>query len=187
MERWRWVPDDLGDFHVLVNMPEFRLFVENGNDGDGYEVAYTTRVVIGTPKNQTPVFSDEIEHIVVNPYWNVPASIATQRDRAAPAGQPRLPRQPEHGAAVGRQGGQRRGGRLVVDQRQQLPHPPAPGRRQCAGQDQVPVPQPARRLSARHAVEVAVRRAPSAPTATAACGCRTRWSSPRRCSRTSPS
>lgn len=71
MERWRWEPEDFGKFHVFVNLPEFRLRIMQ----DGQE-QYTTRVVIGTPKHQTPVFSDEIEHIVVNPYWNVPASIA---------------------------------------------------------------------------------------------------------------
>src|SRR5690606_5605255 len=70
MERWRWEPDDRGDFHVAVNIPEFRLAIM-----DHDRVHYTTRVVVGTPKNQTPVFSDEIEHIVVNPYWNVPPSI----------------------------------------------------------------------------------------------------------------
>jgi len=72
MERWRWEPEEFGKFHVFVNLPEFRLRIME----DGAET-YTTRVVIGTPKHQTPVFSDEIEHIVVNPYWNVPASIAT--------------------------------------------------------------------------------------------------------------
>jgi murein L,D-transpeptidase YcbB/YkuD len=70
MERWRWEPESYGDFYVWVNLPEFRLVVM-----DGQRQHYTTRVVIGTPKNQTPVFFDEIEHIVVNPYWNVPASI----------------------------------------------------------------------------------------------------------------
>jgi len=72
MERWRWEPEEFGQFHVFVNLPEFRLRIMQ--DGKEY---YTTRVVIGTPAHQTPVFSDEIEHIVVNPYWNVPASIAT--------------------------------------------------------------------------------------------------------------
>ena len=72
MERWRWEPRDYGDFHVHVNIPEFRLWVRDRGD-----VHYTTRVVVGTPKHQTPVFNDEIEHIVVNPYWNVPASIAS--------------------------------------------------------------------------------------------------------------
>lgn len=72
MERWRWEPNDYGDFQVTVNIPEFRLWIMNKD-----QVHYTTRVVVGTPKNQTAVFNDEIEHIVVNPYWNVPSSIAT--------------------------------------------------------------------------------------------------------------
>lgn len=73
MERWRWEPDDFGRFEVEVNIPEFRLWIKK----DGV-VQYTTRVVVGRPENQTPVFNDEIEHIVVNPYWNVPPSIATK-------------------------------------------------------------------------------------------------------------
>ena len=72
MERWRWEPNDYGDFQVTVNIPEFRLWIM-----DHGKVAHTTRVVVGRPQNQTPVFNDEIEHIVVNPYWNVPSSIAT--------------------------------------------------------------------------------------------------------------
>jgi len=70
MERWRWMPEDLGDFNVLVNIPEYRLAIQR----KGEEI-YTTRVVVGTAKNQTPIFSDMIRHIVVNPYWNVPSSI----------------------------------------------------------------------------------------------------------------
>jgi murein L,D-transpeptidase YcbB/YkuD len=70
MERWRWMPRDLGAFHVLVNIPEYRLAISN----NGVE-QFTTRVVVGTVKNQTPVFSDNIRHLVVNPYWNVPNSI----------------------------------------------------------------------------------------------------------------
>lgn len=72
MERWRWEPDDYGRFEVEVNIPEFRLWIKK----DG-EVVHTTRVVVGRPQNQTPVFNNEIRHIVVNPYWNVPSSIAT--------------------------------------------------------------------------------------------------------------
>ncbi len=70
MERWRWEPNEYGDFRVTVNIPEFRLWIMNEDD-----VFYTTRVVVGTAKNQTPVFNDQIRHIVVNPYWNVPTSI----------------------------------------------------------------------------------------------------------------
>ncbi|MCS6758939.1 MAG: L,D-transpeptidase family protein [Candidatus Devosia euplotis] len=70
MERWRWMPRDMGKFNVLVNIPEFRLSINR----DGKE-EYTTRVVVGTTERQTPIFSDNIRHIVVNPYWNVPSSI----------------------------------------------------------------------------------------------------------------
>ncbi|MCD7060509.1 L,D-transpeptidase family protein [Pelagibacterium xiamenense] len=70
MERWRWMPEDLGDFAVLVNVPEFRLDVMR----DGHS-AWNTRVIVGTVKNQTPLFSDLIRHVVTNPYWNVPSSI----------------------------------------------------------------------------------------------------------------
>jgi len=70
MERWRWLPRDLGAKHVFVNIPEFMVRVQvNG------QVTYSGRVVVGTRENQTPVFSDEIESVVVNPYWNVPSSI----------------------------------------------------------------------------------------------------------------
>jgi murein L,D-transpeptidase YcbB/YkuD len=70
MERWRWMPRDLGAFNVFVNIPEYRLAINR----DGQE-AYATRVVVGALKHQTPIFSDNIRHIVVNPYWNVPNSI----------------------------------------------------------------------------------------------------------------
>jgi len=76
MERWRWEPEDFGDFHVEVNIPEFTVWIMR----DGAPV-HSTRVVVGTPKNQTPVFSDEIQNIVVNPYWNVPPSIAAAEIR----------------------------------------------------------------------------------------------------------
>jgi murein L,D-transpeptidase YcbB/YkuD len=70
MERWRWLPNDLGSFYVTVNVPEFTLRVmEEGKP------AFTTRVVVGKPNTQTPVFSNEMQTIVFNPYWNVPNSI----------------------------------------------------------------------------------------------------------------
>ncbi len=70
MERWRWEPEDFGPFHVEVNIPEFQVQIIK----DGVPV-HTTRVVVGRPTNETPVFSDSIQFIVVNPYWNVPSSI----------------------------------------------------------------------------------------------------------------
>lgn len=73
MERWRWVPRDMGARNVWVNIPEFRLrLMSNGAP------EFETRVIVGTPENQTPVFSDEIEYVDANPYWNVPRSIAAK-------------------------------------------------------------------------------------------------------------
>ncbi len=70
MERWRWLPRDTGALSIMVNVPEFVLRVtENG------ETRYTTRVVVGKPGNQTPIFSDEMETLVFGPFWNVPNSI----------------------------------------------------------------------------------------------------------------
>ncbi|GAF73242.1 unnamed protein product, partial [marine sediment metagenome] len=70
MEQWRWMPEDLGAFHVRVNIPEFRLRVVRRG-----QVMHQTRVIVGKPHQKTPVFSDEMEHVIVNPYWNVPLSI----------------------------------------------------------------------------------------------------------------
>lgn len=70
MERWRWLPRELGDLHVFVNVPDFHLDVMK----DGRSIHHA-RVVTGRPENQTPIFSETMEYVVVNPYWNVPYSI----------------------------------------------------------------------------------------------------------------
>lgn len=73
MERWRWLPHDLGSFYVTVNIPEFTLrVVEEGTP------IHTARVVVGKRHTQTPVIQDEMETIVFNPYWNVPNSIKNE-------------------------------------------------------------------------------------------------------------
>lgn len=74
MERWRWLPPDMGgDHYVRVNIPEYRLRVVSGD-----ETTFETRVIVGMAERQTPVFSDEVEYLEVNPYWNVPRSIAAR-------------------------------------------------------------------------------------------------------------
>ena len=70
MERWRWYPRDLGTTHVIVNQPDFTLTVMH----NGARV-WTTRVVIGKPSMQTPLLSETMKHITINPTWNVPPSI----------------------------------------------------------------------------------------------------------------
>ena len=70
MEEWRWMPDDLGEFYVWVNIPEFTLrVVKNG------AVIHTERVITGLVDKQTPVFSENMKTIVFQPRWNVPNSI----------------------------------------------------------------------------------------------------------------
>ena len=73
LDRWRWLPHDLGDLFVLVNVAGFELeVVENDR------VIETMNVVVGQPGWKTPIFADTIEQIVLNPSWNVPPSIAQQ-------------------------------------------------------------------------------------------------------------
>jgi murein L,D-transpeptidase YcbB/YkuD len=70
MERWRWHPRDLGNAHVIVNQPDFTLKVMH----NGGEV-WTTRIVIGKPSMPTPLLSETMKSITINPTWNVPPSI----------------------------------------------------------------------------------------------------------------
>src|SRR5262249_15707351 len=76
MERWRWLPHDLGPYYVTVNIPEFMLRVVDDN-----KTVHATRVVTGKPDKQTPVFSGEMQEIVFNPFWNVPTSIKVEEIR----------------------------------------------------------------------------------------------------------
>ena len=71
LERWRWLPRNLGDRHILVNIPEYRLEVWEGD-----RVPVTMRTVVGKSDTPTPVFNDEMTHVVFSPYWNVPPNIA---------------------------------------------------------------------------------------------------------------
>jgi murein L,D-transpeptidase YcbB/YkuD len=80
VERWRWVPDDLGRRVVLVNIPGYTLDVEEGR-----RVVDSMAVVVGDEGWETPVFADRIEYLEVNPYWNVPPSIL--REEILPAAQ----------------------------------------------------------------------------------------------------
>jgi murein L,D-transpeptidase YcbB/YkuD len=72
MEQWRWMPADLGAFHIWVNIPEQLIRVVRGN-----EVIHTERVIVGKADTQTPIFSDEMEQVIFHPFWGVPDSIKT--------------------------------------------------------------------------------------------------------------
>jgi L,D-transpeptidase YcbB len=70
MERLRWLPKNLGSRYVFVNQPAYEV-----NVIDQGQVAWHSRVIVGKPMNQTYSFYDQIETVVFNPSWGVPASI----------------------------------------------------------------------------------------------------------------
>ncbi|RPI24032.1 MAG: hypothetical protein EHM61_18220 [Acidobacteria bacterium] len=73
LERWRWLPQDLGSRYILVNVPAFEL---RGFE-DGHMVLRMP-VVVGQEYKPTPLFSDRMTYIVLNPSWNVPETIAKE-------------------------------------------------------------------------------------------------------------
>ena len=75
LERERWMNKDRGQRHILVNIPDFTAKVMD--DGD---ITFVTRAVVGALSDDrpTPEFSDEMEHMVINPSWYVPRSIITK-------------------------------------------------------------------------------------------------------------
>jgi murein L,D-transpeptidase YcbB/YkuD len=70
LERWRWLPRDMGERHILVNIPEYRLEVWNKGKMD-----LAMNVVVGRKDTPTPIFSDAMTYVVFAPYWNVPPDI----------------------------------------------------------------------------------------------------------------
>ena len=70
IERARWLPEKLGERAAFVNAADFTLRVYEGG-----AKAFEMPVIVGETRTQTPVFADTMETVVVNPYWNVPASI----------------------------------------------------------------------------------------------------------------
>ncbi len=70
MERWRWMPEDLGPLYVWLNTPEFMASVVKGG-----ETIHSERIVVGKRVYATPVFSAEMKTIVFNPEWIVPQTI----------------------------------------------------------------------------------------------------------------
>jgi murein L,D-transpeptidase YcbB/YkuD len=71
LERWRWLPKDLGRRHIIVNIAAYELEVV-----DRDSVVLSMRVVVGRPFDRTPVLSDTMRYLVLNPYWHVPSNIA---------------------------------------------------------------------------------------------------------------
>jgi murein L,D-transpeptidase YcbB/YkuD len=90
MERWRWMPPDLGAHYLIVNIAGFELKrIEDG------VVRERMAVVVGKPFNKTPVFSHAVRYLEFNPTWTVPDSILANEEL------PKLKRNPGAVAADG--------------------------------------------------------------------------------------
>ena len=70
LDRLKWSKVRTAKRHVIINIPDFNLYFEEEG-----KLIQKMKVITGTPKNPTPIFSDMVEMIVLNPYWNIPKSI----------------------------------------------------------------------------------------------------------------
>jgi murein L,D-transpeptidase YcbB/YkuD len=106
MERWRWLPRELGTAYVMVNIPDYTLTVMK----DGKPV-WSTRIVVGQPgKRATPLLAETMKYITFNPTWNVPPSII--RNEYLPA----LARDPTALARIGLRIGRNSDGSIRIYQ-----------------------------------------------------------------------
>ncbi|MEN8170316.1 MAG: L,D-transpeptidase family protein [Pseudomonadota bacterium] len=71
MERWRWLPNQLGHRHIIVNVAAYHLSAYNHG-----ERQFTMNTIIGTLQRPTPLIAGKIHTVVFNPYWTIPLSIA---------------------------------------------------------------------------------------------------------------
>ena len=73
LDRWRWLPRDLGQRYVIVNVPAFTVaLVEDG------QVVARHRAVVGAPKTATPQLMATATGVIFNPWWEVPKSITPE-------------------------------------------------------------------------------------------------------------
>ncbi len=70
MEMWRWEPREMGERRIEVNIPDFSVEMLEGDT-----VIHSARVVVGKPETPTPVFSNLMRYVLINPSWRVPDSI----------------------------------------------------------------------------------------------------------------
>ncbi|HKH73623.1 MAG TPA: L,D-transpeptidase family protein [Vicinamibacterales bacterium] len=83
LERWRWMPDELGTRYIIVNIPSFHLEAREMG-----QPPLQMKVVVGKAENKTPIFSDTMTTTVFSPYWNVPDSIVEGETAPAAARDP---------------------------------------------------------------------------------------------------
>jgi murein L,D-transpeptidase YcbB/YkuD len=70
MEMWRWEPREMGERRIEVNVPDYSVEVFEGDT-----VVHRARVIVGKPQTPTPIFSNVMRYVLINPSWRVPDSI----------------------------------------------------------------------------------------------------------------
>jgi L,D-transpeptidase YcbB len=70
MEMWRWEPRDMGERRIEVNVADYSVAVMEGDT-----IILQSRVIVGKPETPTPIFSNMMRYILINPSWQVPDSI----------------------------------------------------------------------------------------------------------------
>ncbi len=73
MDRWRWMPRELGRRYLLVNVPSYEVTLWQ----DGVRID-RWRTIVGRPSTPTNIFSDTVTGVVLNPWWEIPTSIANE-------------------------------------------------------------------------------------------------------------
>ena len=154
MERWRWLPRDLGNPHVIVNVPDYTLTLYNNG-----KVYWHTKIVAGKPGLATPMVSAEMKFITVNPTWNVPPSIIEKEYL------PALEQDPQALERIGLKLTQDADGTIHISQ------PPGTAMRSAASASTSRTSSWS--ISTTRRTNICLR-ARSVPLATAACACRTR-------------
>ncbi len=150
LERWRWLPQNLGNPYIMVNIAGYGLeVVENETP------VLTMKIVVGTAYQKTPVFSGKMTYIEMNPYWNVPHSIATEETLEKIQKDPNFLVKENMKVLTAGQNGEAVNPTSIdwsSPVGEQLPLSSSPGTRppESPGPDQVHVPQQAQRLPARH-------------------------------------
>lgn len=74
LERWRWLPPTLGERYILVNIPDFHLYLVEDE-----EMIMEMRVIVGHNQQKTPLLKSHINHLVFSPRWYIPTSITLRK------------------------------------------------------------------------------------------------------------
>jgi len=105
MESWRWMPREMGEERIEVNIPDYTVRVYRGE-----KIVHQARVIVGKPQTPTPIFSNAMQFLIVNPYWNVPPSIIKKEML------PKLKEDPDYLKKLGYEVLPKKGGGVAVRQ-----------------------------------------------------------------------